>query len=137
MSKSLIGIIGSGVILASFVVSLVIFFEVKAAWFSTTVIVNLFDFIKVAAFKIPFAFQVDQLSSLFLLIITGVGFLNSFIFYSLHARRRTATFCTVFRLPESVCFFNVVIGVGRQLCNHVYWLGRCRTLFLLIDWLLV
>jgi len=74
LSKSLIGIIGCGVILASFVVSLGIFFEVRHDNFQP-VIVTLFDFIKIPAFNIPFAFQVDQLSSLFLLIITGVGFL--------------------------------------------------------------
>jgi NADH-quinone oxidoreductase subunit L len=74
LSKSTIGLIGSGVILASFAVSLGIFFEVKQPGFETQ-IVRLFDFINVQAFNIPFAFQVDQLSSLFLLIITGVGFL--------------------------------------------------------------
>jgi NADH-quinone oxidoreductase subunit L len=72
MSKSLISIVGSGSILASFVVSLLIFFDVKANGGST---VTLFNFINVESFKIPFAFQVDQLSSLFLLIITGIGFL--------------------------------------------------------------
>jgi len=74
LSKSLIGLIGCGVILASFVLSVGIFFEARH-FGNTPVIVNLFDFIKVAGFNIPFAFQVDQLSSLFLLIITGVGFL--------------------------------------------------------------
>jgi NADH-quinone oxidoreductase subunit L len=74
LSKSLIGLIGCGVILASFAVSVGIFFEARH-FGSNPVIVNLFDFIKVPGFNIPFAFQVDQLSSLFLLIITGVGFL--------------------------------------------------------------
>jgi NADH-quinone oxidoreductase subunit L len=74
LSKSVIGIIGSGVILASFAISVGIFFEARH-FGATPVIVNLFDFIKVPSFNIPFAFQVDQLSSLFLLIITGVGFL--------------------------------------------------------------
>src|SRR5690606_21294732 len=36
---------------------------------------HLFDFISYDNVHIPFSFQVDQLSSLFLLIITGVGFL--------------------------------------------------------------
>ena len=74
LSKSLIGIIGSGVILASFIVSVLIFLEVKQEGF-TAITVTLFDFINIPAYNIPFAFQVDQLSSLFLLIITGVGFL--------------------------------------------------------------
>lgn len=72
MSKSLISIVGSGSILASFVVSLLIFFDVKA---NGGTVVTLFNFIDAASFKIAFAFQVDQLSSLFLLIITGIGFL--------------------------------------------------------------
>lgn len=46
--------------------------EVKAG---NTQIINLFDFISVGTLSIPFSFQVDQLSSIFLLIITGVGFL--------------------------------------------------------------
>jgi NADH:ubiquinone oxidoreductase subunit 5 (subunit L)/multisubunit Na+/H+ antiporter MnhA subunit len=36
---------------------------------------HLFNFINAGDLQIPFAFQVDQLSTLFLLIITGVGFL--------------------------------------------------------------
>ncbi len=68
----MISIIGCGVMLASFVVSLLVFFDVKANGATT---VELFSFIRAADFQIPFAFQVDQLSSLFLLIITGIGFL--------------------------------------------------------------
>ncbi|MEN9299352.1 MAG: hypothetical protein RLZZ429_1665 [Bacteroidota bacterium] len=72
LSKSMISVIGCGVMLASFVVSLLVFFDVKANGATT---VELFSFIRAADFQIPFAFQVDQLSSLFLLIITGIGFL--------------------------------------------------------------
>lgn len=72
LSKSLIGLIGSGVILASFVLSVWVFLQVKGG---NTHIANYFDFIKVGDLTIPFAFQIDQLSSIFLLIITGVGFL--------------------------------------------------------------
>ncbi len=75
MPKTLAGLIGSGTILASFAVSLGIFFEVKSATFQGPVIVTLFDFIQSGKLNIPFAFQVDALSALFLLIITGVGFL--------------------------------------------------------------
>lgn len=71
LSKGLIGIIGSGTVLASFIISLVIFLNGS---YSTTPI-HYFDFINAGTYKIPFAFQVDQLSTLFLLIITGVGFL--------------------------------------------------------------
>lgn len=66
------GVIASLAILASFVVSLLIFFEVKAG---AHAVIELFPFIQSGKLNIPFAFQVDSLSSLFLLIITGVGFL--------------------------------------------------------------
>ncbi len=74
MPKSMGGIIGCVAILASFIISLGIFFEVKNPAFQVEPKV-LFDFIKSGDFYIPFAFQVDALSSLFLLIITGIGFL--------------------------------------------------------------
>lgn len=72
LSKGVIGTIGSGAILASFIVSLIFFFQVKGG---NTEVVSYFNFISVGNLTIPFAFQVDQLSSIFLLIITGVGFL--------------------------------------------------------------
>ena len=75
MPKTLGGVIGCVAILASFCVSLGIFFEVRSSTFQGPVIVHLFDFIQSGKLYIPFSFQVDALSTLFLLIITGVGFL--------------------------------------------------------------
>lgn len=75
MPKTLGGVIGCIAILASFCVSLDIFFEVKSPSFQGPVIVHLFDFIQSGKLTVPFAFQVDALSALFLMIITGIGFL--------------------------------------------------------------
>jgi NADH-quinone oxidoreductase subunit L len=72
LSKSLTGIIGSGVILFSFLISVWIFFQVKEG---NSGVIDYFNFISAGNLKIPFSFQIDALSSLFLLIITGVGFL--------------------------------------------------------------
>jgi len=72
LSKSLVSIIGCGVVLASFVLSIWVFLQVKNG---NVHVANYFDFISIGSFHIPFAFQIDQLSSIFLLIITGVGFL--------------------------------------------------------------
>ncbi len=72
LSKSLISIVGCGVVLASFVLSIWIFWQVKNG---NTFVASYFDFISVRSLHVPFAFQVDQLSAIFLLIITGVGFL--------------------------------------------------------------
>src|SRR5215470_533412 len=70
LSKGAIGVIGSGSIFLSFIVSITLFIQVKA---SGGFVSSLFNFINVADFQIPFAFQVDALSVIFLLIITGVG----------------------------------------------------------------
>lgn len=72
LSKTLIGIIGCGTVLASFVLSIWVFMQVKEGNVHTA---HYFNFLSVGDLKIPFAFKIDQLSSLFLLIITGVGFL--------------------------------------------------------------
>lgn len=72
LSKTMVGIIGSGTILAAFIVSLWVFFNVKGG---NTHVAHYFNFIDVQAITIGFDFKIDQLSSLFLLIITGVGFL--------------------------------------------------------------
>lgn len=74
MPQKVSGVLASLVMLASFAVSLGIFFEIRNNPAAGGV-VHLFDFIQSGTLHIPFAFQVDALSSLFLLIITGVGFL--------------------------------------------------------------
>jgi NADH-quinone oxidoreductase subunit L len=74
MPKKVSGFLASAAMLASFAVSLAIFFQIKGHPDQAGV-VHLFDFISSGKLHIPFAFQVDALSSLFLLIITGVGFL--------------------------------------------------------------
>jgi len=72
LSKALSGFIGSAVIFLSFAMSVWVFIQVKDG---NTHVAHYFDFINITALKIGFDLQVDQLSSLFLLIITGVGFL--------------------------------------------------------------
>jgi NADH-quinone oxidoreductase subunit L len=85
LSKGLIGVIGSGTVLTSFLISIYAFLNLDAIGGGKQIsgsariignpVIHYFDFINVGSLKIPFAFQVDQLSALFLLIITGVGFL--------------------------------------------------------------
>ena len=72
-SKNLIGFIGSLLVLVSFGLSIAVFFQIKST--GVPIAVNYFDWINAGPIKIPFAFLVDQLSSIMLLIITGVGFL--------------------------------------------------------------
>jgi len=69
-SKKVIAYKATGYIVASFIASIFAFIYVQEHGATT---VHYFDFINTATVKIPFDFKVDALSSLFLLVITGVG----------------------------------------------------------------
>ena len=69
-SKKMIASKATGYIFASFVFSLLAFWNVQE---QGAIVVHYFDFINTSTVKIPFDFRVDALSSLFLLVITGVG----------------------------------------------------------------
>src|SRR5688500_4674069 len=74
MPKSLVGIIGSGTIFLSFLISVLLFTRVLDGSVQSSVH-SLFNWIRVGNFNIDFAFLVDRLSVMMLLIITGIGFL--------------------------------------------------------------
>ena len=69
-SKKTVATQATGYIFASFVFSLLAFWNVQE---QGAITVHYFDFINTSTVKIPFDFRVDALSSLFLLVITGVG----------------------------------------------------------------
>jgi NADH-quinone oxidoreductase subunit L len=134
LSKSLIGLIGSGVILASFAVSLGIFFEVKQDGFQPQII-HLFDFIKVQSFIIPFSFQVDQLSSLFLLIITGVGFLIHLYSTSYMHNEETQHYGRYFAYLNLFVFSMLLLVLGANyLIMFIGWEGVGLCSYLLIGY---
>lgn len=132
MSKSLIGIVASGVILASFVVSLLIFMEVAKGH---TLVVNLFDFISYDKINIPFSFQVDQLSSLFLLIITGVGFLIHVYSTSYMHDEATEHFGRYFAYLNLFIFSMLLLVLGSNyLIMFIGWEGVGLCSYLLIGY---
>ena len=69
-SKKIVATQATGYIFASFVFSLIAFWNVQE---QGAITVHYFDFINTSTVNIPFDFRVDALSSLFLLVITGVG----------------------------------------------------------------
>ncbi|HLP36420.1 NADH-quinone oxidoreductase subunit L [Lacibacter sp.] len=134
LSKSLSGIIGSGVILASFIVSLLIFNETRAEGFTATT-VNLFEFINVAGLNIPFAFQVDQLSALFLLIITGVGFLIHVYSTSYMHEEEPHHFARYFAYLNLFVFSMLLLVLGANyLIMFIGWEGVGLCSYLLIGY---
>lgn len=75
-NEKLIGAIGSGVVGISFLIALGAFLETLALPVDQRQkIVNLFSWMAVGNLNVSFAYQVDQLSLVMALIVTGVGFL--------------------------------------------------------------
>ena len=75
LPKNLIASIGSFSVLGSFIISLIVFFTIPTGENAQPIVFKAFDLINILTFHVPFAFQIDALTSLFLLIITGIGFL--------------------------------------------------------------
>lgn len=75
-SERLIGIIGSGTVGISFAIACAIFFAMLGAPVELrSHTVEYFRWIDTGSLSVSFAYQVDQLSVLMMLIVTGVGFL--------------------------------------------------------------
>jgi NADH-quinone oxidoreductase subunit L len=75
-NEKIIGIIGSGTIGLSFIVALGAFLQTLGLPVDErTTIVTLFNWIKVGGLNVNIGYQVDQLSLVMSLIVTGVGFI--------------------------------------------------------------
>ncbi|MCR6721427.1 MAG: NADH-quinone oxidoreductase subunit L [Chitinophagaceae bacterium] len=130
LNKPLIGIIGSGSILASFIVSLLIFLQVKNG---ASDVITYFNFISVGDFSIPFAFQIDQLSSIFLLIITGVGFLIHVYSTSYMHEEKTEHFGRYFAYLNLFVFSMLLLVMGANyVIMFIGWEGVGLCSYLLI-----
>lgn len=130
LSKGLVGIIGSGVILASFIISIVIFFSLQGDTQKSHE-VFLFDWISAGALHIPLSFLVDPLSSIMLLIITGIGFLIHL--YSTSYMHSDAGFGKFFAYLNLFVFFMLLLVLGSNyIVMFIGWEGVGLCSYLLI-----
>jgi len=72
-AKNLVSGVGVGVLLGAFAVALSVFIELLLRPPHEPIIVSLWRWLPAGPLQIDFAFQVDQLSAVMLLVITGVG----------------------------------------------------------------
>jgi NADH-quinone oxidoreductase subunit L len=72
-AKDAVSVVGVGVLVASFVVSAAVFLELRAHPPHQPIVVNLWRWLPVGSLQIDMGFQVDQLSAVMLLVVTGVG----------------------------------------------------------------
>jgi NADH-quinone oxidoreductase subunit L len=129
LSKNVIGFIGSLLVLVSFGLSLAVFFQIKST--GHPVNITYFDWISVRQLKIPFAFLVDQLSAIMLLIITGVGFLIHL--YSIGYMHDDEGFGKFFAYLNLFVFFMLLLVMGSNyLIMFIGWEGVGLCSYLLI-----
>jgi len=130
MPKKVSGTLASLTVLASFVVSLGIFFQINGHP-EVAGVVPFFNFIDSGNLHIPFAFQVDALSSLFLLIITGIGFLIHV--YSTSYMHDDAGFTKYFAFLNLFVFAMLILVLGSNYVTmFIGWEGVGLASYLLI-----
>lgn len=131
ISKNLSGIIASAAVFASFAVSVLVFIDLEEHKEVTSHIVPLFSWINSDTLKIPFRFLVDPLSSWFLLIITGIGFLIHI--YSMGYMHDDEGFSRFFTYLNLFIFFMLLLVLGNNyLIMFVGWEGVGLCSYLLI-----
>jgi len=130
LSKSAVGFIGSAMILLSFGVSVGIFCELNAAD-TKAFIIPLFDWIHAGNLTVPFSFLVDPLSSLMLLVVTGIGFLIHV--YSIGYMHEDAGFAKFFSYFNLFIFFMLLLVLGSNyVILFIGWEGVGLCSYLLI-----
>lgn len=70
LSESKVGTLASGWVILSFLLSLVLFGQIPV---DGAIQVNYFNWMQAGSFTVPFAFQIDQLSVIMMMLVTGVG----------------------------------------------------------------
>jgi NADH-quinone oxidoreductase subunit L len=130
LSKGLSGGIASVSVLGSFIIAVLAFIELQHSAGKSHV-VNLFSWITSGPLNIPFEFLYDPLSSLFLLIITGIGFLIHV--YSTGYMHDDDGFARFFTYLNLFVFFMLLLVMGNNyLIMFVGWEGVGLCSYLLI-----
>lgn len=127
LPKQIAGIIGTIPPLVAFALSLQLFlnFDGQAQ------ILPIADWIKVGSLEIPFAFQIDQLSILMLLVITGVGTLIHV--YSIGYMSHDTGFGKFFAFLNLFVFFMLILVLGANFTVlFIGWEGVGLCSYLLI-----
>lgn len=128
--RGAVGFIGSSAALGSFAASVAVLLAFKEAG-SQPQVVSFFDWISVGELNIPFSFQIDQLSLLMLMIITGVGSLIHI--YSMGYMKHDPGFGKFFSFLNLFLFFMLLLVLGSNyVIMFIGWEGVGLCSYLLI-----
>ncbi|HXE84662.1 MAG TPA: NADH-quinone oxidoreductase subunit L [Gemmatimonadales bacterium] len=130
-AKTAVSIIGAGVLLAGFAVAVTIFTGFAALHPEAAVVARYWSWIPVGTLQVDFAFQVDQLSLVMLLVVTGVGSLIHL--FSIGYMKADPGYARYFAYLNLFVFFMLVLVLGANFpVMFVGWEGVGLCSYLLI-----
>jgi NADH-quinone oxidoreductase subunit L len=130
-AKTAVSLIGTGVVVGAFLVAGAIYLQLRAQPPEAPLIVNLWRWIPSGGLDIRFAFQVDQLSTVMLLIVTGVGSLIHL--FSVGYMHEDPGYARFFSYLNLFVVFMLVLVLGASLpVTFVGWEGVGLCSYLLI-----
>jgi len=131
-SKKVVAYKATGYVVASFIASIFAFVQVQN---QGAVSVHYFDFINTAHFKIPFDLKVDALSSLFLLVITGVGSLIHLYSTAYMKQESSSDYARYFSYLNLFIFSMLILVLGDNfVIMFIGWEGVGLCSYLLIGY---
>jgi NADH-quinone oxidoreductase subunit L len=133
-AKTAVSVIGPGVLIGAFVVALLTVQGLSHEWHSgntTAAVVTLWSWIPVGPLQVDFAFQLDQLSVVMLLVITGVGSLIHL--FSIGYMKADASYARYFAYLNLFVAFMLVLVLGASYpMMFIGWEGVGLCSYLLI-----
>lgn len=130
LPKTVSGVIGSATIFGSFVLSAMLFMGFLNGS-AKAIDVNVYDWIKFGDMDISFGLLADQLSVMWLMIVTGIGFLIHV--YSIGYMHDDEKFHTFFSYLNLFIFFMLILVLGNNfLVTFIGWEGVGLCSYLLI-----
>ena len=130
-NERLIGAIGSGMILLSFLTAVSLFMNLTGEAAKESHVVPLFTWISAGDFHVNISYQVDQLSLYFTLFVTGIGFLiHVYSIGYMHGDRRFHQFFAYLNLFIFM-MLNLVLA-SNYLLTFLGWEGVGLASYLLI-----
>ena len=130
-AKNAVSAVGVGVLVASFVVAVGVFVQLWRDPPHAPIIVSLWRWLPVGSLQIDMAFQVDQLSAVMLLVVTGVGSLIHL--FSVGYMREDPGYARYFAYLNLFVVFMLVLVLGSSFpVMFIGWEGVGLCSYLLI-----
>jgi len=130
-AKGAVSVVGTGVLLGAFAVSLGVFVELLRTPPHAPLVLSLWSWIPAGRLEVDFAFQVDQLSAVMLLVVTGVGSLIHL--FSVGYMREDPGYARYFAYLNLFIVFMLVLVLGASFpVMFIGWEGVGLCSYLLI-----